>query len=315
MKILPYSPAWKDAWDELVDRSAQGTFLFKRDYMEYHAHRFEDFSLLALDDKERLIAALPANIHRQEMVVKSHGGLTYGGWVTDCKRVNANVMLEIFEASLQYMRMKLIKTFIYRPVPTIYHRYPADDDLYALFRSGGRIEVVNISSTIDVSRPLPFDSNAARGVKFAQCRGVSVDDNASLKEFWGILSHLLKERYNTSPVHSLDEISLLMRRFPDNIKLHCALSESSEIVAGVLMYLTPTVAHAQYIAASDKGKELKALPLLFKHIIQLYTPMVRYFDFGISNEDAGRYLNAGLLRQKAGMGGRGIAYTSWVIDL
>jgi hypothetical protein len=37
-------------------------------------------------------------------------------------------------------------------------------------------------------------------------------------------------------------------------------------------------------------------------------PGVRFFDFGISNEDAGRYLNATLVAQKEGFGGRGVAY-------
>ncbi|MDE6309618.1 MAG: GNAT family N-acetyltransferase [Muribaculaceae bacterium] len=315
MRIERYTSAWRDSWDELVDRSTQGTFLFKRDYMEYHAQRFTDFSLLAFDDKERLVAVLPASVNMPDNTLVSHGGLTYGGWITDPKRVNANVMLEFFELSLSYIRAQGIMRLIYRPVPTIYHRYPAQDDLYALFRCGAKINAVNISSTVDLKHPLPFDNNARRCAKYATAAGVTVDDSRTLAEYWPVLSGMLKEKYNTTPVHSIEEIELLMHRFPENIKLHCAIDSSGTVVAGVLVYLTDTVAHCQYIAASCKGKELKVLPLLFQHLIQVYTPLVDYLDFGTSNEDGGLYLNAGLLRQKAGMGGRGIAYTSWEIIL
>ncbi len=315
MRIYRYTPAWGKHWDELVDRSSQGTFLLKRSYMEYHAHRFTDFSLIALDEKGRLVAALPATIDCSGCTVTSHGGLTYGGWITDPKRVNANVLMEIFDASLRFLEEQGVTRLIYRPVPTIYHRYPAQEDIYALFRYGATVEAVNISSAVDLTRPIAYDTNARRGAKFASDSGVIVDDSQSLAKYWEVLSAMLKDRYNTSPVHSLEEIELLQHRFPDNIKLHCAVDSSGTVVAGVLVYLTHEVAHCQYIAASDKGKELKALPLLFQHLIQVYTPLVRYLDFGTSNEDSGRFLNAGLLRQKAGLGGRGVAYTSWNINL
>lgn len=315
MRIYRYTPAWRKSWDELVDRSSQGTFLLKRGYMEYHAYRFTDFSLIALDDKGRLVAALPASVDSSGGTVNSHGGLTYGGWITDAKRVNANVMMELFEVSLSYMREQGVSRLIYRPVPTIYHRYPAQEDIYALFRYGATVNAVNISSALDLQHPMPYDSNAMRGAKYAREAGVVTDDAQPLDRYWELLSALLMEKYNTHPVHSLEEIELLKQRFPDNIKLHCALDNSGTIVAGVLIYLSPMVAHCQYIASSDRGRELKALPILFQHIIEVYTPMVRYLDFGTSNEDGGRYLNAGLLRQKAGFGGRGVAYTTWEVNL
>lgn len=313
IKVLRYSSVWCERYDDLVDRSPQGTFLLKRGYLEYHSHRFCDMTLLALDHKGRLVAVLPASIDGE--TVTSHGGLTYGGWITDSKLVDCNVMLDIFQDSLRYLRSLGVANLIYKPVPTIYHKYPAQDDIYALFRVGATPAVINISTAIDVANPIAFDSNAKRAVKYAAEQGVTLRDDVRLSEFWPLLTQLLRSKYNTEPVHTLAEIEMLAARFPDNIHLHCAVAPDGEVVAGVLIYLTHTVAHCQYIASSDNGKQLKALPLLFKHLIQLYTPMVRYFDFGTSNEDGGRYLSAGLIRQKAGMGGRGVAYTCWNISL
>ena len=84
----------------------------------------------------------------------------------------------------------------------------------------------------------------------------------------------------------------------------------------MVLYLSMPVAHCQYIGATPLGKESKALTLLFEHLINEYQRLgFRYFDFGISNEDHGRYLNEGLVRQKSRLGGRGIAYNIFELSL
>jgi hypothetical protein len=47
-------------WNDFVAQAKNATFLFHRDFMEYHKDRFEDFSLLVYQD-EKLISILPAN--------------------------------------------------------------------------------------------------------------------------------------------------------------------------------------------------------------------------------------------------------------
>ena len=39
------------------------------------------------------------------------------------------------------------------------------------------------------------------------------------------------------------------------------------------------------------------------------------FDFGVSTEQRGSYLNEGLIFQKEGFGGRAICYDTYAIDL
>ena len=69
-------------WNEFIDKSRNGTFLFNRNYMDYHADRFQDFSLMAYK-KNKLYAVLPAN--RVGDVLYSHQGLSYGGFITSSK--------------------------------------------------------------------------------------------------------------------------------------------------------------------------------------------------------------------------------------
>jgi lipid II:glycine glycyltransferase (peptidoglycan interpeptide bridge formation enzyme) len=136
-----------------------------------------------------------------------------------------------------------------------------------------------------------------------------------LATFHDILSSLLKSRFNTTPVHTLAELQLLAGQFPDNIRLLLAMKDG-EAVAGCLLYITDMVVHTQYIAATEEGKRCNALSLLFDHAIsEARTLGKRYFDFGTCNENRGLYLNEGLIRQKNGFGGRGIAYTSYIIKI
>lgn len=46
IRIEQYTPVRQAAWDDLIDHSKSPMFMFKRGFMEYHADRFQDFSLL-----------------------------------------------------------------------------------------------------------------------------------------------------------------------------------------------------------------------------------------------------------------------------
>jgi hypothetical protein len=134
--------------------------------------------------------------------------------------------------------------------------------------------------------------------------GVHVAQETSFQAFWEpLLVPQLALRYSVRPVHTLDEITLLGSRFPENIKQFSAYC-GGEIVAGVTIYETPTVAHAQYAAVSDHGRRIGAQAFLFAWLVDEYYKGKRFFDFGISNEFNGRAINHGLLDWKEGFGGR-----------
>ena len=304
--IEKYTAQSKHEWDDAVRNSRNGTFLHLRDYMDYHSDRFADFSLVARDG-ENIVAVLPAC--RKGNTLYSHRGLTYGSWLVPLRHFDATTMMEVWEASVQFLQDEGIEEIVYKPVPHIYHRYPCEEDLYTIFRAGGVLVESNISTTIDLDEPLPFDRGNKRNVNLALKSGVEVKESGDWQGYWDVLDALLMEKYDRHPVHSLDEILLLHSRFPENIKLYTAML-GDEILAGVVMYYCGNeVAHCQYIASTEHGRELKALTLLFDNLIKKSSQAgYRYFDFGISTENGGLYLNEGLVRQKCRMGGRGIVY-------
>ena len=312
VEIIRYDATMAAQWNELARLCRNSTFQHQRGYMDYHSDRFTDCSLIALHNgKPR--ALLPANVDGDTLW--SHRGLTFGSWLVPPKHFDVTVMIEVMDATVAWMKDNGLKRLVYKAVPHIYHRYPCEEDLYALFRHHASLIETNISTTIDLSCPLPLDRGNKSGANAARKAGITVGPSEDWQQYWHLLSSLLDERYDTRPVHTLDEILLLQSRFPDDIRLYTATLDG-ELLAGVVMYLSAPVAHCQYIGASPQGKDSKALTLLFDYLIGEATKSgYRYFDFGISNEDHGRYLNEGLVRQKSRLGGRGIVYNTCEVKL
>ena len=77
-KVELYTPERKKEWNIFIENAKNSTFLFDRNYMDYHADRFQDFSLM-IYRKNKLYALLPAN--KKNDVLYSHQGLTYGGLI------------------------------------------------------------------------------------------------------------------------------------------------------------------------------------------------------------------------------------------
>ncbi|MDO4196674.1 MAG: GNAT family N-acetyltransferase [Prevotellaceae bacterium] len=305
--IVRYTADRKAEWDAFVKDSKNGTFLFLRDYMEYHKDRFEDHSLMYYKDG-RLLALLPAN--RKGDALWSHQGLTYGGFVLGLKAHAAEVG-EMFDVTLEHLRAAGIKEWYYKQIPTVYHQLPAEDDSYWLWRHGAETVECNLMSATDLNTDYNISSRRrtyASKLKREGWKIVSSSESTLLRRFWTVLSENLKARYGAKPVHSLEEIENLQRLFPDNIVCQGIESPEGTLEAGVLMFLSNQVARTQYISASPEGKASKALDCLFIHLLEHYKNAgYHFFDMGTSMDEDSTHLNDGLVAQKEGFGARGIA--------
>lgn len=310
LEIRRYSKEVQSQWDSLVRESASGTFLFLRDYMEYHAERFEDFSLM-IYEQNKLLALLPASRHGNKII--SHGGLTYGGFIA-LPQLSSEKLLSVFDAVATYLRQEGIELWDYKVVPYIYQSYPHAAEEYALYRMKATRVACGLSSAIDLASPIAYAELRRRGIKRAQKQGITLHRETDFAPFWQILTQNLQERHSVQPVHTLQEITLLHNLFPEQIELHTA-RQGNQVVAGCVVYNTGRVAHAQYISASPEGKQCGALDMLFAHLIERVYNSCRYFDFGISSEEGGAILNNGLLTQKEGFGARGVVYETYRIEL
>ncbi|GLQ49953.1 GNAT family N-acetyltransferase [Dyella flava] len=307
--VKPYAPADAQAWDALVGQSRNGNFLHRRSYMDYHADRFVDQSLL-IERDGKPEAVFPAN--RKDGVVVSHGGLTYAGLITT-QDVRAEATLAVFEQISEHYRAQGVRRIVYKAIPHIFHAYPAEEDLYALHRLGATLTRRDISSVVPLREAFRFADGRKRSISKAKKAGVQIRTGVDLTAFHALLTEVL-HKHEVVPTHSPQELRLLQSRFPDHIVLHEAYVEDT-LLAGVLVYDFGRTVHTQYMAASEQGRELNALSLLLGELIgHRYADRI-YFSFGVSTEQEGRYLNGGLIMQKERFGARAVVHDFYQWEL
>ncbi|MGQ9888191.1 MAG: GNAT family N-acetyltransferase, partial [Aggregatilineales bacterium] len=207
-----------------------------------------------------------------------------------------------------------IDELIYRAVPHIYHRLPAEEDLYALYVHNAQLLSRTVLTVVDSTCRPPFQERRRRGAKKALKHGLTVRLSQDYATYWSLLTDVLMQTYGARPVHTLAEIASLHACFPRNIKLYAAY-QGADMLAGAVIYESERVARAQYIAASEMGKALGALDLVFDHLLNNVYANKPFFDFGSSKEAEGPALNTGLLDQKEGFGGRAVVHDYYALAL
>lgn len=315
VSVERYTDSYAQEWNGLVAAAKNGTFLFDRRYMDYHADRFTDHSLMFRNGKGKLIAVMPG--HEKDGEYFSHHGLTYGGFVCTPK-LHLAELGEIFHATMDYLRAQGFTKWYYKPVPTPFHRVPSEEDRYWLWRIGAEMTRCDMAQGIFLQSDEPGVSKRKREYKNKLVhQGYKVNHGASIADFWPILEANLMERHNARPVHTLDEMLLLQGRFPKQIVCCTVTKPDDTVMAGTILYLTDTVMHTQYISASPEGKSVHALDMLLCHLINeaRQSRRYRYFDFGTSMEANHMTFDEGLVMQKEEFGARGIAYPEYTITL
>lgn len=310
IKAVKYSPEYRDVWDNFVNNSRTPMFMFNRGYMEYHADRFTDASLLFFDD-DKLVAVMPASISNK--TVSSHGGLTFGGIISSTK-MHQHTMLDIFDEMVRYYRDVGVQRIIYKSIPYIYYEYPSQEDIYALFRNNANILKIEPSCTLDLNKPIKMPKGRHAQIMRAKREGVEIVESTDFHKFIELENEILGQHHNATAVHTGDELALLASRFPDNIKCWSA-QISGKTVGGGVLFIYNNIVHTQYLAADDTARSIGALDLMIYTLMEKYRNQKHWFDFGCSTLDGGKILNTGLIAQKEGFGGRVVAHQTWEIVL
>ena len=306
-EVTRYTSSHADEWNRFVAQSKNGTFLFDRRFMDYHADRFEDCSLM-IYHRDVLYALLPANIKVDTLY--SHGGLTYGGLIMSDK-CSAKGVQDVFVAINGFLRSISVQKVVYKAVPWIYHQQPAEEDLFALTSiCQARLVIRDISSAIIGDRRMPFTESRLSGLRKAHRQGLTVKESTDFATFWQILNDNLTSKYGVRPVHSAAELELLHGRFPEHIKLYMVF-DGEVPLGGTVLFLTPQVLHTQYISATPEGKACGAIDLLFDHLIHVVYADYRFIDFGKSTSSDSADLNEQLIFQKEGFGARAVCYDTY----
>ena len=296
--IKRYEPTDFESWNAFIGHAKNATFLFHRDFMEYHSDRFQDYSLMVFEGK-KLMAVLPANVIGNE--VFSHQGLTYGGLVYNEKLKLASV-IEIFRTVLSFFNENNIQKLQLKLIPSIYHQKPTEELNYALFLAKAQLIRRDSLAVIDLTKPYFISKTRKECVRRGLKNNLIIKEEVNFKLFWEqVLEPNLNKKHQAKPVHTIAEIEMLQQKFPNNIR-HFNVYQGDKIVAGTTVFISENVAHPQYVSAMSNKNELGSLDFLYYHLITSVFKGKHFFDFGISNEEQGRKLNAGLVFWKESFG-------------
>lgn len=183
LSVHEYASSDREHWNRFVERSKNGTFLFDRNYMDYHADRFEDRSVI-VKNGDRTLALFPAN--KIEDRIYSHQGLTYGGLIVD-ERMTTPTAIDVLNAVTDHFRQGAAQDLYYKTVPHIYHRLPAEEDRYALFRAGATLYRRDVLSVVTPGSPGPVQTRRKRSREKATRSGVTPHESSDWQAFWEAL--------------------------------------------------------------------------------------------------------------------------------
>ncbi|NBL64810.1 GNAT family N-acetyltransferase [Flavobacterium sp. NST-5] len=309
ISVKKYQPEYADGWNNFVENSKNGIFLFHRKYMEYHQHRFEDASLIFYK-KNKVVAVFPANVMGN--VVYSHQGLTFGGLIL-AKKITTPEVFEVYNLLKKQYQSLSFEKIIYKKIPTIFSEIASEEDLYAMFLDDAVLFRRDLSSVINLQNAINFSETKKQNVRKGKAKKLQVREIFEANLFWELLEKTL-QKFDVKPVHTLQEIDYLRSSFPENIKFF-GVYDSEKLLAGTVIYQFKNVVHTQYMASSVEGKKIGALDYLIFELLKKYADSEKYFSFGISTENNGRDLNEGLLLQKEMFGARALVLDHYEINL
>ncbi len=309
--VEKFEKSIEQEWDDFVWQANNGTIFHTRKFLNYHPpKRFEDHSLIFRKNK-RVIALFPATIRFQNhrRILTSHRGSSYGGIIT---KYNLSIKdaFRIVEQLLQFGYDNNFKGIELTPPPQIYFLRPSNYIDFALVKNQFGYRKREISSVIPLTFPeseilSTFSSQSRRAVRRAVKLGVEVRESEDYEFFYEILQRNLKMRHNVQPTHTLQELHLLKKIFPERIRLFGAYA-GQEMVAGVVILdCNERVVLAFYISHNEEKQQFRGVNLLFYEIIKwAIRNKYGHLDFGIFTVNMEP--NWGLGRFKESFGAQGV---------
>ncbi len=308
-KIVAYEQNFEEQWDDFVENgSINGTFLQKRKFLNYHpADRFIDASLLVFY-KGKLEAVIPAcsQQYDEKKIFNSHAGSTYGGIVISKYLYRMQKVLTLIAEVEDYVREKGYTSIIYKPTMNLLSNPWSDLFSYCFCHSGyTEYKEMNLYVNYD-NYNADILSNLSkmkqRIVKKCEREGLGVREieaNGEIYHFHSIIEKNL-EKYGRKPVHTVEELMDLKRRFPDEIRFLAAFIDE-KMVAGTMVFEFKKYkcAHTQYLAADPEYNKLSPMSYIYYKTAELYyNRRFKKLSWGISTEENGAKINMGLTSNK-----------------
>lgn len=289
-RIVRYSSEWRNKWDIFVQQSRSPFVIFNRVFIEYHADRFCDHSLILVDENHKIAAIYPLNL-TVDRTIHGHQGLTYGGIILPL-RASPSLVEQSIQRLIEYCVGLRVNSIVLKPVPSQLTSSSNDDILYFLHRYGFVQLYTELSSYISQSTKLKISDSRRSSARRAERNQATYTDKLCLPTLHSLVTNALL-RHDTTPTHSLEELVYLQENNRNDIFMRSVcIANRTESVALIFDY--GRFWHTQYLAVSSEGGNMGALDYLLLKLIAESRLSLKGLSFGISTTQKGSYLNEGL---------------------
>lgn len=301
--ISRYKPSERAIWDEFVSSSSNGTFLFRRSFMDYHKDRFMDNSYL-IWERNRLLALFVAGVANNAAdptILIAHPGLTYGGLVhkADTKYYEVE---KAYSEVVRLAKEEGFKKIIIKPVSRAFCSEFSEAQNFYFFVNNFSIVSREVNSVIDLTKPVLITRARKKNLRKSESLGLSIRPSPDCSQFYSIMVESLSKTHGVSPVHTQVELQQLMADNPENIKHYVAVLNEA-VVGGTILFIDRTrgFVHTQYTHANSVGRDARAIDALVMNTIsEAQSVGITRLSFGISTVKG--VLNPSLLSQKEDFG-------------
>lgn len=317
-----YKEEYRYVWDQFIEGSINGNFLHKRTFYDANPLNIKDDQSFLVYKNNKLIALIPGVLIKDSngITFYSHRRSTYGGIIVG-NRVGVEEALLIVEKFLEALSEKSVNHVVLTNPFKIFYKQISDEVEYALWYHGFELKDRMVEIYVDLREDLlkikhKYDNGTKYNIKKALKHvEIKIGKILEFADFWIILETNLQQRHGKKPVHTIEEILLLIEKVgEENIKLFGAYLEG-KLIAGCIVFLFHDSIHAQYIGQDDEYQEYRAVSAIMDYIIEWGNCHgYFYFNLGTAN-DGGRTINKGLFHFKESFGGRGVLRETYYLKL
>tara|TARA_Y100001970_G_scaffold63393_1_gene81183 strand:+ start:6002 stop:6952 length:951 start_codon:yes stop_codon:yes gene_type:complete len=220
-------------WNDFILHSNNGTIFHLRNFLSYHRERtFNDCSFIFYNKKN--IEAVFTGAILDECLY-SHPGASFGGFVYN--ELSFPYANQIVDALIIEAKKLKLKEIVIIPPPFIYYKKYNETMEYCLYSKGFDNIEYYISSFVNLETNLmnQMSDRKKRYIKKFE-KEIQIKLSNDIDSFYPILINN-KLKHKATPTHTLEELKILMEKFPNKIKL-LLTSKDNQIIGGSLNFIT-----------------------------------------------------------------------------
>lgn len=319
-RVEKYNSSYFKKWNDFVEASLNGTIFQRLDFLDYHQNRFTELEHHCIWFKgEAIYAVMPCVVESIEgvKIARSPYGASFGGPVVSPK-FKFKYAFELVESLINYLKEIGVSKLVLTIPPPVYYKqqsFNLDFTISRIADSWTR-EIFNIIPLQQSVKPFDKYEGRARTTLRKIKDKFNYFPNASLNEFYPILVEDKIRHNNSKPTHTREDLTFLMKSFPDRIWFDIAVNSENSSKAGICYFkVSEKCLMTFYMCQENDSVGSDGTNFLVdKRVCWAHDQGYQFFDFGGSTIGF-EVQNAGVIAFKESFGAVAYLRDKYTIEI